>query len=355
MNHLPANLRGRPDRLTQFSDETSLDTRTTSGYKVSLYATIRGDVSIDWYYALRSHFPHAPEVKSTILLAAFESLPTAIQARVWSGLRHAVIQIADVRPYRGRLEHGFLESTGKPLPHDLLREAVQRGDRHAAKIIAMADRLVAHQMLLDSFGARLQGLLSMAGNHAWATLRSVEPGTDLVPPELGKGKISSDRMVTEYTAKDNTAFVRAFERAVTNRGESEQRRYFLGPNLTDLIFRGTLAALQDGHAFDEGSARILADIEKRRRGMVQKLLGGAGDGRDSMTDENVPALVEVDSQADSRIQAADVAAGFARHHFAREGLSGVVGRWEAVYYNGGRLTENNLGAATRFWNSVQPR
>ena len=42
-------LRGRPEHLARFSDETTPDTRTTDRQKVPVYATVNEGTPIDWY------------------------------------------------------------------------------------------------------------------------------------------------------------------------------------------------------------------------------------------------------------------------------------------------------------------
>ena len=62
----------------------------------------------------------------------------------------------------------------------------------------------------------------------------------------------------------------------------------------------------------------------------------------------------MDSRADKRIQAADIAAGLARHVLGQEGLVGLIRRWAKVYYNGSRLTQNNLEPGTSVLVSGRP-
>ena len=60
-------------RSVWFSDGTSLDTRTTDGKKVPLYATVHEETPIGWYCELLTQFPMAPEIKSCDVLRGFEN------------------------------------------------------------------------------------------------------------------------------------------------------------------------------------------------------------------------------------------------------------------------------------------
>ena len=128
----PRDLRGRTDQLTRFSDETSVDSRTTGDQKVPVYATIPRDSEMGWYHDLVAHLPDvAGEVKSRHVLAQFELLPTALQERVWRGLRRASVHIADPRPYLGLVDDAYHEATGQSFSEREFRERRRKGEEIA--------------------------------------------------------------------------------------------------------------------------------------------------------------------------------------------------------------------------------
>ena len=162
-------------------------------------------------------------------------------------------------------------------------------------------------------------------------------------------------MISEYTARSSAAFAPAYERATTYGGEADHGRFWFGLDSTDLVLRGTLKPLEDGHAFDCGNARLTNTLENKRRRMVERLTRNSLFARHSLGPRDMPAFLDMDSRVNKRIQAADIAAGFARHVLRREGLPGVIKRWRKVYYNGSRLTEDNLESVLRFWSTVDTK
>lgn len=347
----PRELRGRPDRLTRFTDETSLDSRNTRGQKVPVYATVPADADIGWYHDLVAHFPDAPgEVKSTRVLAGFEALPPELKARIWKGLREIGVHVSDPRPYVGFYDEAVSDGLGRPVIEEELKYWAVRGDPVARHILEDRERFAGQEMLSGSIVQRLHDVVDDAIHRAPIAPPWDQKSVDLTVAPFKKGKASSLRRIAEYTAKGSAAFADALERAHTYGGEADCGRFWTGPDSTDLIHRGTLKELEDGHAFDRGDARALERLEQDRQTMVAHLARSAFYGLEENEQPSArKALVEMDSKDDTRIQAADVAAGLVKQVLEREGLPGVVRRWSRVFYNGGRITENNLEATLAFW------
>lgn len=345
------DLRGRPEHLVRFSDETTPDTRTTDRQKVPLYATVDEGTSIDWYDDLLARIPDAPEVKSCWVLANLECLPRKIGGRVWRGLREVTIYISDPRPYLARADEHLLRRCGLRL-EILFRMARQSKQKEVVQIGERLSSLIGQQMLRDSFGHRLSRVLRIAEQQAWLSGSPAEEDLGSVIHQLRRPSKSIFASVSEYTARGSAAFAPAFEKAMTYRGEADFRRFWFGPDSNDLIFRGTLKPLEDGHAFDAGNERLTRILDSRRRSMVKRLTRNTAFAIRSREPSSVPAFVDMDSRADKRIQAADIAAGLARHFLGQEGPLGLIRRWAKVYYNGSRLTENNLAPVLRFWSGT---
>ena len=354
MNRLNRILRGSPDHLARFSDETAMDTRTTDHQKVPVYATVRDEAPIDWYDDLLTRFPNAPEVKSHQVLANFESLPGDTRKRLWRGLGDATIHISDPRPHLGRLDETCLKRCDMRF-ETLVRRVQERNGKAASQIRQSLHRLIGQRMLMESLGDRLSRILQIAERR---------PYLDQVPPEedpinlinrLQRPRKSIITVISEYTARSSAAFAPAYERATTYGGEADHGRFWFGLDSTDLVLRGTLKPLEDGHAFDCGNARLTNTLENKRRRMVERLTRNSLFARHSLGPRDMPAFLDMDSRVNKRIQAADIAAGFARHVLRREGLPGVIKRWRKVYYNGSRLTEDNLESVLRFWSTVDTK
>lgn len=349
------DLRGRPEHLVRFSDETSPDARTTDRQKVPVYATVEEGTPIDWYDDLLTRVPNAPEIKSRWVLANFECLPRATRARVADGLREVTIHISDPRPYLGRADEDFLRWCGVPF-HTLIRMARHSKRAEVSQLGERLSSLIGQQMLADSIGHRLNSVLQIAERRAGLSRGwPVEEDSEDVIRQLRRPRKSIFASVSEYTARGSAAFAPAFEKATAYGGEAEGQRFWFGPDSNDLIFRGTLKPLEDGHAFDAGNERLTRILDSRRRGMVKRLTRNTVFAMRSFEPSDVSAFVDMDSRADKRIQAADVAAGLARHVLGQEGPVGLIRRWGKVYYNGSRLTENNLESVLRFWSEAARR
>lgn len=344
------DLRGRPEHLVRFSDETAPDTRTTDGRKVPVYATVNEGAPIDWYDDLLTHIPNAPEVKSRWVLAHFERLPLKTRGRIRDGLREVTIHISDPRPYLGRADEACRRTCSVDF-ETFLRLTRQSKHKEVVQIGERLSSLIGQQMLRDSFGHRLSRVLLIAEQRAWLSPWPAEEDLGHVIHQLRRPSKSIFASVSEYTARGSAAFAPAFEKATTGGGEADLRRFWFGPDSNDLIFRGTLKPLEDGHAFDAGNERLTRILDSMRRSMVKRLIRNTGFAI-RRPQAGVPAFVDMDSRADKRIQAADIAAGLARHVLGQEGPVGLIRRWAKVYYNGSRLTENNLEPVLRFWSRL---
>ena len=67
------------------------------------------------------------------------------------------------------------------------------------------------------------------------------------------------RRVVEYSAKGSAAFAEAHEHATTPQDGFELRQFWAGTNSSDLVLRGTLKELEDGHGYCQlkpGPARL---------------------------------------------------------------------------------------------------
>ena len=344
------DLRGRPDHLARFSDETAPDTRTTDRQKVPVYATVNEETPIDWYDDLLTRIPDAPEVKSRWVLAHFERLPRKTRVRIWGSLREVAIHISDPRPYLGHADEACLRA-GLEDFQAFLRLTRQSEHEEVCQMGERLSSLIGQQMLADSFGHRLSRVLRIAERRAWLSRLTAEEDLGDVIRQLRSRSKSIFTSVSEYTARGSAAFAPAFEKATTYAGEADLRRFWPGPDSNDLILRGTLKPLEDGHAFDAGNERLTRILDSTRRSMVKRLTRNTVFAIRSRQSD-LPAFVDMDSRADKRIQAADIAAGLARHVLGQEGPVGLIRRWGKVYYNGSRLTENNLETVLRFWSGI---
>jgi len=123
--------------------------------------------------------------------------------------------------------------------------------------------------------------------------------------------------------------------------------------------------LRDSHAFDRGDNKALDWIDRQRR----EIGGGAPyDYYEESTwqtegyeadgyyeDVSYGRLYSIPSDSSSYIQAADIAAGFARQDYERYGVAAVAGSFEYVTINGERITQDNAEQRFEYWRELIER
>jgi len=107
-----------------------------------------------------------------------------------------------------------------------------------------------------------------------------------------------------------------------------------------LIKRKMESRVLDRHAFDEGHPRHIELLEDARA-CVLETLSNPMSWLQRMRKTEQTGYAQFDSRESYFGQAADIAAGFARHLLEEEGLVGAVSRFEYVTYNGERMSRNS--------------
>ena len=130
--------------------------------------------------------------------------------------------------------------------------------------------------------------------------------------------------------------------------------------------------LRESHAFDEGDERSLDWIDRERRdigrmgvyynypldayeddGLItEDWQSGCNVSFESYDDIAYGRLYRIKSEGSSYIQAADIAAGFARQVYERHGIPAVAGNFECVTLNGERITHNNAEQKFEIWRQL---
>ena len=147
----------------------------------------------------------------------------------------------------------------------------ERCGETASQIHQQLHSLVAKRILLRSMEQQLGRILQIAERRAWFHKWLPAEDVNAIIDRLQTPRRSIITAVSEYTARGSAAFAPAHERATTHGGEASYRRFWLGPDSTDLVLRGTLKPLEDGHALDLGNKRLTNILENNRRGMVERL------------------------------------------------------------------------------------
>jgi hypothetical protein len=135
---------GSPEALS-FTDDTSLP---NVGAKVSIHAQVIRELPLDWYYALLQRAPsHTSELKSTVIVEVFFTLPDFERRRVLSTLKQVRIHVTDPRPYTHQVDELLTDI----VPGGDVPEFIKRLDR-AQQQVAQNERrkLIARRMLRDA-------------------------------------------------------------------------------------------------------------------------------------------------------------------------------------------------------------
>ena len=139
-----------------FSDDSSPDSRMTSGHRVSITGQVIRELSLNWYYDLIKYFPDVPgELKSESVVVRFNSMPLRTRDEIWSQLGHVRIHIVDPRPYRDQTENLLRESWRDKHAPALLQRAASEGQPWARRLARMMAELVAESIVQDSPATRV--------------------------------------------------------------------------------------------------------------------------------------------------------------------------------------------------------
>ena len=334
---------GHPDAVS-FNDVGSPDGRHTAGLKVHINAQVVRVEDLNWYYKLLQLCPDIHgELKSKIVSARFDDLAFMTKTEIWKTLGKVFIHVVDPRPYKSRV-NSFLRTVMKreDAP-EYLRSSASEGYAWAQNLQQGTQMFAADLILGDSVAARAHRTAHTFGQDAF-----MMPFERVEPPDLvtiqdfkcdPKGVV---RKVTEWSAKAAAAFHGSMDALDTFGVEDAMYRFNVGQHFR----RKMLRPLMDLHAFDRGDEQQMRVLEEVRGKLIK-----------SMTDPNdffsrmlrfnlLLKYPEFDSKETLFGQAADFAAGIASTHFQREGIAGLVSRFEHVTWNGKRTGEVDIASIT---------
>ena len=108
------------------------------------------------------------------------------------------------------------------------------------------------------------------------------------------------------------------------------------------IFR----SLNQSHAFDRGDNQAVQWIDISRREVISR---AAHQVSHYYPNGLRPLYGDVDSTSSFYTQAADIAAGFARHLYQQQGIVSLTDKFEYVTFNGQRISRADAEQKTREW------
>jgi hypothetical protein len=356
----------REDATKSFTDETS-PKLPKSDRKVSINGqVIREGDSLKWFRDLVRLYPNDnPETKSVRILEDFRTYPQEFRDRTWVGMKKVRIHIVDSLPY----QTDYKKILANVFKGDELRKMVERdarrGDEFAKYIRTKMDETVTEWIIMDSTSHRLRDM--MANDYPRGSLsfylRPITPrrprSVDLKPFRTKVSSMTSKAV--KVASKAASVFTPAMDRL-------EPIRH-LGESYSQYEVHNTL---RDSHAFDEGDDKALKWIDDERKDIG---------GRDWMPYEQtsssdwmpdgVPEYVDdfdesyshfaygklypVKSHESEYIQAADIAAGFARDAYEKYSVVAVAEQFEYVTINGERVTQDNAQERFEYWRQLHER
>ena len=326
---------GSPDALS-FTDDTSLP---NADAKVSIHAQVIRELPLDWYYALLQRMPsHAGELKSTVIVEVFFTLPDFERRTVLSTLKTVRIHVTDPRPYT----HDIDDLLADIVPGGDVTGFIKRLDRARQQVAENERRkLIARRMLHDAPPQQIR-MKHLLWEYQAGLRISISHGEPLVDEELMP--YFEEKPPKEF---DFTPFARRRKNVVNvlsaflSKSESVFCEALDG--IDEFIERGAqspmLVAFQlsrilsESHAFDMGDTQEVQWIDGERHDVLRRI-----DRRGMFPVQPAP-LPELDSRSSFLVQAADFAAGIAREIWSRNSLPHLVDTFDYVTYNGRRISK----------------
>lgn len=359
----------REDATKSFTDETS-PKLPKSDRKVSIHGqVIREGDSLKWFRDLVRLYPNDnPETKSVRVLEDFRTYPQEFRDRTWIGMKKVRIHIVDSLSYQTNYKK-VLENVFKG---DELRKMVERdarrGNEFAKHIRTKMDETVAEWIIKDSTSHRLRDMMENdypRGSLSFY-LRPLDPTRRSRPVNMKPFRTQVSSMTSKavkVASQAASVFTPAMDRL-------EPIRH-LGESYGQYEVQRTL---RDSHAFDQGDDKSIKWIDDERKDiggrswMLNEWTGSTDwmpDGvpeyiddcgqSESYSDFAYGKLYSVKSHESEYVQAADIAAGFARDAYEKYSVVAVAEQFEYVTINGERVTQDNAQERFEYWRQLHER
>jgi hypothetical protein len=353
-----------PKEAKSFTDEASPRKPAAPDRKVSIHGQVIRELSLKWFYDLRKLYPgEKPEVKSTRILEEFHNLPRDFRERTWAGMKHVIINIVDSLSYQTDLKQIIRNIFKNDKIHELLKRNAKLGDEFSKNILAYMDETVTKWIIQDSPPERLKQELRP---RYW-------PGSLAYYMHQDDRHDDGEVDLTPFRAKASSMTGRAVKYASKSGSIFNPARDLINPMMRfhqdSWEHHMVRRRLRDSHAFDRGDDKSIEWIDNQRRE-----IGGnepyyyyddcgawEADGSwhastsEDFSDFAYGKLRSIASETSSYIQAADIAAGFARQEYERHGIIAVAGKFEYVTLNGERITQNNAERKFELWRQLLER
>jgi hypothetical protein len=317
-------------RAASFNDDSSPDTRLTSGQKISVNAQVVAEAPFDWYYRILQLCESIQgELKSAEVWPRFQAIHGENKERIWAGLSKVRIHIVDPRPYRSTLDNTVREIFRCNDPATFLRQQVALKEPRAVFVSQQVQLFTAERILSDSVASRVHQVSKFLNDEPLFARPPEGPEQDevLQLSDLGQELKPIVRKVSTWAAKSAATFHEALDCFLEL---DEEIRY----SPSQFIRKRMAARVLKTHTFDKGDRQQIELLENARDSILQKLRGFDIPGG---TAKREPYL-QSDSKDSYLVQAADIAAGIASKILETQSLVAVVSSFEYVTYNGRRMS-----------------
>jgi hypothetical protein len=301
-----------------------------------------------------------PEVKSTRILEDFHNLPTDFKSRIWVGMKRVIISVVDSLPYQLDYKKILADVYKHNRAYELLKLHAHDGNEFAKNVLKQMDETVCEWVIQDSPPERLKDEMRpryWPGSLAYYMNDDGQIKELDLSPFRAKNKSMTDTAV-KYSSKAGSVFNPARDR-INPRIRFHQDSW---------MHYEVKRTLRDSHAFDRGDKKSVDWIDSQRRE-----IGGSGPHGgyvfdygayedwqlsgdfETYQDFSYGKLHSIASESSRYIQAADIAAGFARQDYERYGVAAVAGRFDYVTINGERITQDNAEERFEYWRQIIER
>jgi hypothetical protein len=344
----------REDQTRSFTDETS-PKLPKSDRRVSIHGQVIREEGLKWFYDLVKLYPNdSPEIKSVRMVEDFRTYQKEFRDRTWAGMKKVRIHVVDSLPYQvdyKKVVQDVFKSDGT---RTMLRRDARKGNEFAQFVSKTMDETVAEWIVRDSTSYRLRDLMDDDYRPYGFPLyfRPLDPKPRAtrvnLKPFRTKASSTTGRAV-KIISKAASVFTPAMDR--------------LGPmNFLGESWRRYEAhrALRYSHGFDAGDDKSLKWIDEERKDIGRGSWMGVPEyvddpGYETFREYAYGKLYPVSSRESDYVQAADIAAGFARDQYERFGIAAVADKFDYVTINGERITHDNAEERFEYWRQLLER
>lgn len=345
-----------------FTDDTSPNLRSEPDRRVSIHAQVIREKPLDWYYdILKMNQDISGELKSEQVMANFSNSPRLVQERIWAGMKTVRLSVVDTLPHQAPYIKSLREGLKRDDALDVIKDRARNGNDFAKQVLKMMNDTTT-QMVIESSPAKQFMREAQLMRHPPGTLgyylnlttdephrsRYVDdydfPLKSLAPVIFGAKPSSSVTRAVKWTSKSGSLFNYARDELWKKNwyGDSFHYQYQL------------YRSLKHCHAFDNGDDQAMEWMGSLREEVMRRVAPQVF----QYHPQPLPRLQKSFSEKSFFTQASDIAAGFARQLYEREGIVALTLHFEHVIFNGFRISQTEAEEKMRRWRQlgyIQPK